>query len=71
MTQRSFHSKVNNPAYTWFGECLLYASFCDLFITDDERTAKKTEAVYKYLKIQTKVLTMRQLSDWVNARWAL
>ena len=44
-----------------------YASYCDLFVTDDERTAKKTEAVYKHLKIPTKVLTMRQLVDWVKA----
>ena len=43
-----------------------YASYCDLFVTDDERTAKKAEAVYKYLKISTKVLTMSQLADWVK-----
>jgi hypothetical protein len=36
------------------------ASFCNCFITGDERLWRKAEAIYEYLKVPTEVMT------WLN-----
>ncbi|MBN8852401.1 MAG: hypothetical protein BGO55_01485 [Sphingobacteriales bacterium 50-39] len=43
-----------------------YASNCDIFVTDDERARKKSAAVFKYLQISTKILSMVEFADWVK-----
>ena len=43
-----------------------YASYCDIFVTQDSKTAAKSRAVYKYLKIDTEVFDVKQLEKWIN-----
>jgi len=43
-----------------------YSSYCDLFVTNDERTAGKSAAVYQYLGFGTQVLSMTELGTWVQ-----
>lgn len=47
-----------------------YASYCDLFVTNDKNTAKKAAAVYKYLGFNTKVTDMIGLVEWIEQRKA-
>ena len=35
-----------------------YASYCDYFITNDERLADKARAIYEYLQIPTEILNI-------------
>jgi hypothetical protein len=43
-----------------------YASHCAMLITNDDRTAKKAAAVYKYLNVKTDVKTMPEFLDWIK-----
>jgi len=45
-----------------------YASYCDFFVTNDERTGKKSAAIYTYLGIDTKVMDMRKFAEWGNRK---
>ena len=43
-----------------------YASNCDIFVTEDDKTRKKSAAVFKYLQLSTKILSMVEFAGWVN-----
>ena len=43
-----------------------YASQCDIFVTNDDRTAKKAAAVYKFLHLRTAVKTMPAFLEWIK-----
>ena len=43
-----------------------YASYCDIFVTQDERTADKAKAVYEYLQLPTKVVNLNELAALVQ-----
>ncbi len=40
-----------------------YASYCDYFITNDERLADKSDAIYEYLEIPTEILNIPKFLD--------
>ncbi len=40
-----------------------YASYCDYFITNDERLADKSNAIYEYLEIPTEILNIPKFLD--------
>ena len=44
-----------------------FASYCDIFVTQDTRTAAKAEAVYKYLDLDIKVFDVPKLAAWFNS----
>jgi hypothetical protein len=45
-----------------------YASYCDIFVTQDEKTAKKCEAVYKYLHLDTYVADIDKLAERIGGK---
>ncbi|WP_249451905.1 hypothetical protein [Acinetobacter indicus] len=40
-----------------------YANYCDYFITNDERLADKSDAIYEYLEIPTEILNIPKFLD--------
>lgn len=45
-----------------------FAAHCDVFVTDDERTLQKANAVYKKLSLSTVVCKPIDLLSWLNAK---
>ncbi len=56
MTQKNQYSNLFNDALHCF-----YATYCNVFITRDERTLHKSRAVYQAEHIETKVMTPKEI----------
>ncbi|MCA5932587.1 hypothetical protein LET06_16730 [Pectobacterium versatile] len=39
---------------------MIHASYCDIFVTNDNKLLNKTKAVYSFLTIKTRVLSMKE-----------
>ena len=46
---------------------MIYATYCDFFVTNDTRLAKRANAIYYYLGIGTKVVTFEEFSKLKDA----
>ncbi len=46
---------------------IIYATYCDFFVTNDTRLAKRVKAIYYYLGIGTKVVTFEEFSKLKDA----
>ena len=43
-----------------------YGSYCDVLVTDDAKMRMKTEAVYSYFGIETKIIRKKELLDYLT-----
>lgn len=43
-----------------------YGSYCDVLVTDDAKMRTKTEAVYSYFGIETKIIRKKELLDYLT-----
>lgn len=43
----------------------IYASYCDIFVTNDKRLKKKTEVIFTWLGVDTCVLNKKELKDFL------
>lgn len=53
-TEHSEVSRMNDASHAYF------ASICDILVTNDKRMRRKIKAIYSYLGIQTKVLSVKE-----------
>lgn len=42
---------------------IIYASYCDIFVSEDQRLRKKTQAIYSLLKVPTKVVSLSEFKE--------
>lgn len=43
---------------------IIYSSYCDIFVSDDYKLRKKAEAIYSFLGIPTKVVSLNKFLDY-------
>lgn len=60
---RSNVSRMYDSSHTYF------ASYCDIFITNDNRARKKAEVAYLFNKIQTKILLLEEFITFSNQKY--
>lgn len=56
--------KVKSGVYDT--EHAIYATYCDYFVTDDERLAKRLNAIYYFLGLETRCLSFKQWCDKIE-----
>lgn len=44
---------------------IIYATYCEYFVTDDKRLSKRASAIYSYLGVMTKTIPYKELKDLV------
>lgn len=60
ITEKNSLTNIHNDALHSY-----FASHCDVLVTDDKSTAKKTKALYQLFKIDTKVVTTDEFNQLV------
>lgn len=60
ITEKNSLTNIHNDALHSY-----FAHYCDLFVTDDKATAKKTKALYQLFEIDTKVVTTNEFNQLV------
>ena len=60
-TEHSEVARMNDASHAYF------ASICDILVTNDKRMRRKIKAIYLFLGIQTKVLSVKEyLTQYIN-----
>lgn len=49
-------------------EHCFYASYCDIFVTQDTKTAAKAKEVYSFLNLDTNVMDIDQMAEWIRSK---
>lgn len=55
------YTSKSNVARFWDSNHAFYASFCDYFVSDDERTRQKTKVVYQLYNISTTIVSSNSM----------